>query len=75
MGALIRKVPLEPEVTLMPRRRVRGNDGHKKCTLVELASDLLVPGIPAAQLALIEPDFDTGGAQGLGNPFGRPCVQ
>ena len=32
-----------------------------------LVSDLLIPRIAAAQLALVEPDFDTGGAQGLAN--------
>jgi hypothetical protein len=37
---------------------------------VDLATDLLVPQIPAAQLTLIQPDFDSGSAQRLANPLG-----
>ena len=58
----------------MARRGVRGNDGYKQRTVVELTPDLLIPGIPAAQLALVEPDFDTCGAKCLANPLGRPRV-
>ena len=31
----------------------------------------LIPGIAAPQLALVEPDFDAGGAQRLANPLRR----
>ena len=54
MGALIRKVPLEPEVTFMPPHRVRRNNRHEKRAVVQLTPNPLIPGVPTAQLALIE---------------------
>ena len=71
VGALIRKVPLQPEVAFMPRRRVRGNDGHEKRAVVNLTPDLLIPGVPAPKFTLVEPDFNTGAAECLENPLGR----
>jgi len=38
--------------------------GMKKGTISDLAANLLVPGITAAKLALVEPHFDAGCAQG-----------
>ena len=37
----------------------------EQCAVLDLPADRLVPGIPAAQLAPIEPDLDTGCAQRL----------
>jgi hypothetical protein len=34
---------------------------------VDFAPDLQIPGISAAQFALIQPDFDAGSAKGLSN--------
>jgi hypothetical protein len=41
---------------------------------VYLAPDLLIPGVPTPQLALVEPDFNPGGAKCLGNPLGSPGI-
>ena len=63
MAALIRKVPLEAEVALVPRRGVRRNDRYKEYAVADLAPDPLIPHVPAAQLALVEPHFNPGLAQ------------
>jgi hypothetical protein len=71
VSALIRKIPLKAEIAFMPRGRVGRNDGNEERAVVDLAPDLLIPHIPAPQLALIEKDFNTGRTQGLANPLGR----
>jgi hypothetical protein len=70
MGALIRKIPLKPEIAFMPRRRVRRNHRHKQCAVVDLPADLVIPRVSAPQFALIEPDFDSGSAECLANLLG-----
>ena len=45
--------------------------GNEERAIVDLAPDLLIPHIPAAQLALIEKDLDAGRTQCLANPLGR----
>ena len=47
----------------MPRGRVGRDDRNEERAVVDLAADFLIPHIPAPQLALIEPNFDAGGAQ------------
>jgi hypothetical protein len=37
---------------------------------MELAPDLLIPHVPASQLALVEPDLDARGAERFANPLG-----
>ena len=71
MGALIRQVPLKAEIAFMPRGRVGRNDRNKEGAVVDLAPDLLIPGVPAPQLALIEKDLDPGRTQCLANLLGR----
>src|SRR6516165_6027710 len=71
VGALVRKIPLKPEVALLPRRCIRRNDGNKERAVADLASDLLIPHVAAAQLALVEPDLDTRTAQRLANAPSR----
>ena len=44
---------------------VGGDDRNEQPAVVDLLADLAVPGIAAPQLALVEPDFDTGGAECL----------
>src|SRR6516162_834539 len=68
VATLIRKVPLEPEVPLATRRSVRRGDGNEERAVADLATDLLVPHIPAPQLALIEPDFDALGPKRVADP-------
>src|SRR5215472_33751 len=68
VATLIRKVPLEPEVPLATRRGVRRGDGNEERAVANLATDLLVPHIPAPQLALVEPDFDAPGPKRIADP-------
>jgi len=67
VSALIRKIPLKAEIAFMPRGRVGRNDGNEERAVVDLAPDLLIPRIPAPQLALIEKDFNTGRTQCIAN--------
>jgi len=71
VGALIRKVPLKAKVAFMPCRRVRGNDGHEECTVVQLTPDLLIPRVPAAKLALVEPDLEARSSKSLADALCR----
>src|SRR5581483_8461401 len=70
MCPLIRQIPLQAEITLPPRSRARRNDGYEQVALVDLAPDFLIPGVSAAKLAAIEPNFDAGRVQSVENP---PC--
>jgi hypothetical protein len=51
------------EVTLQTRLRVGGNDRHEQRAFAYSPADQLIPGVPAAQLAMIEPDLEAGLAQ------------
>ena len=53
--------PFKPEVTLLALMRVAGNDRNEKRTVLDLPSDGGIPGIAAAQRALVEPHLDAGG--------------
>src|ERR1700722_291664 len=44
---------------------------NEQPAVLDLPADHLIPPRATAQLALIEPDFDTGGAQGLANLLRR----
>jgi hypothetical protein len=68
---LIRKVPLEPEITFASRRCVRGDERNKQLAVVNLAADPLIPRFSAPQLALVEKDFHPCGAQRVADPSGR----
>ena len=74
MRALIRKIPLKAEIAFTPRGRVGRNDGNKQCTVVDLAPDLLIPRVSAAQLTLIEKDLDAGRTQRLANLLSGPRI-
>jgi hypothetical protein len=54
----------------MPRGRVGRNDRNKERAVVDLAPDLLIPRVPAPQLALIEKDLDAGRTQCLADLLG-----
>src|ERR1700684_4250692 len=62
MRSLVRQSPLEPKVSFCPRLRAFGDDREEQFAVADLRADLLVPHIPAAQLALIEEDFNAGRA-------------
>src|SRR5882762_9375273 len=57
--ALLGKVPFQAKVTLSTLLRVPGNDGNEHHAVANLLPNLPVPDIAAAQLTLVEPDFDT----------------
>ena len=63
MGALDGELPFASKIALEPFLRVLRDDRNEQRAFTDLAADLLVPQVSAAQLALIEPDLDTGGAQ------------
>jgi hypothetical protein len=67
VGTLNRELPFVPEVALEALLRVPGDDRNEQRAVVDLAADLLVPGVPASQLALIEKDLDAGSLQRLAN--------
>src|SRR5580658_7012714 len=67
VGALRREFPLTPEITFEPLLRVSGDDRNEKRALLDLIPNLPIPGITAAQLALVEPHLDTCRFQRIGN--------
>ena len=74
MGAFDGQFPFEPEVAFPALIALAGDDRHEEGALLDLAADLLVPDIAAAQLAHVEPDLDPKGAQGVGDPAGRVSI-
>src|SRR5450432_3287527 len=67
MGAIDGEFPLASEVSLEASLRGCRDDGYEDRAVVDLFSDLPVPSIPAAQLALIEPDLNSAGPQRFAN--------
>ena len=74
MAAVDREFPLETEVAFIAGVRAAGDDREEERAGLDLLADRLVPGIPAAQLALVEPDLDAGGAERLANPLRSLCI-
>jgi hypothetical protein len=71
MGALDAEFPFPAEVALGPFLGVGGDDGKEKGAGADLRLDFGVPRVAAAQLALVEPDLQPKGPQGIGNPPSR----
>jgi hypothetical protein len=69
-----RELPFEAEVPLDTRVCIRGDDRDEESAIVNLPADLPVPGFSAPELALIEPNLDSGGAKCLANLLGRPRI-
>jgi hypothetical protein len=67
MRAIDREFPLEPEVALGSSLCVRRDQRNKERTISDLFADLRIPDVPAAQLALVEPDLDATLTQPLSN--------
>jgi hypothetical protein len=65
------ELPITAEVPFEPRLCAGRNDRYEQRAVVDLLTNLPVPGVSAAQLALVEPDLDAGGSQCLANPLGR----
>jgi len=66
--AVRRQTPLAPEVALVACLRMRGDQRDEQPAVVNLLSDLAVPGISAPQLALVEPDLDAGRPKRIADP-------
>jgi hypothetical protein len=62
MTAIYGKLPLQPKIPLIAIVRVMRNDGYKERTCLYLLADRGIPGISTPQLALVEPNLDSGGA-------------
>jgi len=60
-----------PKITLEPLLGVLGDKRNEEGAVVDLVSDLLIPRVPAPQLAQIEKDPDAGRTQCLANLLGR----
>src|SRR5262245_37179281 len=57
--------PLEPEIALSALMRVARDHRNEEGASPDLPADRLIPRIPPAQLALVEPHLDPGRAQSL----------
>ena len=69
-----RQFPLQPEISFSALMRVAGNQGYEQGARPDLSANGLIPRLAAPQLALVEPDLDTGAAQCIANSLRRPCV-
>jgi len=61
-GAVRCQTPLAAEIAFIAAFRICRDHRDEQTAVVDLLSDLAIPGVPAPQLALIEPDFDARGA-------------
>lgn len=57
MRAIHGEFPFEAEVSFRTRMGVLRDEGKKKRAGPDLLADRLIPGVPAPQLALVEPHF------------------
>jgi hypothetical protein len=64
-------LPLPAEVAFEPLVRVVAEDWHKLRATVKLLANGAVPGITAAQFALVEPDFNARRPEGIANTLRR----
>ncbi len=55
-----REFPFKTEVALDPGMRILRDDRDEERTGLDLPADRGIPGVPASQVALVEPDFDPG---------------
>ena len=72
--AINRQLPFQTEVPLTAIVRGVRDDRHEQRAGLDLLTDRLVPGVPAPQLALVEPNLDSGGSQCLANLLGSLCI-
>jgi hypothetical protein len=59
LGPIDCESPFEPKIALEPLLRILGNNRNEQGAVADLLPNLPVPNISAAQLALVEPDFDS----------------
>jgi hypothetical protein len=74
MGAIHCQLPLPAKVAFQTLLCVTGDDWNEECAIPFTGSDRLIPGIAAAQLALVEPDLDARGPQRIANARSGLCV-
>ncbi len=70
VGPIDRELPFKTEIPLDAIVRVPGDDREEKGAGLDLLADRLVPGVPASQLALVEPDFAARGTEGFADMAG-----
>ncbi len=68
------KFPFEAEVALLARLRVRRDERHEERAVVNLLANFCVPRVPATQFVFVEPHFESGTAQRLGDATRRRGV-
>ena len=62
-GSLNGEPPFPPEITLRPRLGLSRNERHEVVALANLPADLLIPGLSAAKLAFVVPNFEAQRSQ------------
>jgi hypothetical protein len=67
--ALLGEMPFEAKVPLDSGLRPRGNDWYEERAITDLVTYALVPRIAAAQLALVEPNLNSGSPESMANPL------
>jgi hypothetical protein len=63
--------PFAAKIAFEALLRVVGDNWNEEDAVLDLVPDLLIPRVPAAQLALVEKHLDAGRTQRLANPLGR----
>jgi hypothetical protein len=74
VGSIDRKLPLKSEIPFVAVVRVPRDDRDEQGAGLDLLADRPVPRVPAAQLALVEPDFNARSAECLANLLGGLLV-
>jgi hypothetical protein len=69
--AINRQLPFKTEVPLTTIVRGVRDYREKQGAGLDLLADRLIPGVPAPQLALVEPDFDARRPEGFADTAGR----
>jgi hypothetical protein len=72
--ALDGQTPLSSEITLVPSFGSGRYERHEIIAFAYLLADLLIPQIPATELAFIEPDLKPKTRQGLSNEPRRLAI-
>jgi len=71
MDAFDGEVPFVPKIALKSLLGVLRDDRNEEGAVVDLALDLVIPGVSAPQLALVEKDLNAGGAKCAAKLLGR----
>ena len=74
MGAIDRKLPFKTEIPFGTSARIRRDDRHEQGARLDLLPDRGIPCVAAAQLALVQPDFDSSLSQRIANAAGSGGV-